>query len=300
MANQPEHRDFFISFNLADKAYADALAGALAQSGFTFFHWQKDEPPNLHTWQADAIRYSSQTLSLVTPEYMKAEFSLNELFSTWAKDPNNKRDRLKFLIVRQADIPDTMTGVWQHPVEGQTPGEAARTTLDHLKRKKDAEVRHRLASPRPLRAIHSILYRANPNFSGRADTLEQVRSSLAEVAAIALTGTEDIGKTTLAAEYCHRFGGMYAGVWWIRAEQRDATLERRGLDFEHADAIFAGATYTIADERRDYGEDRFITFGLAGGRLVVLVWTPRGDVRHIISMRKANDREQARYARRLV
>ncbi len=53
------------------------------------------------------------------------------------------------------------------------------------------------------------------------------------------------------------------------------------------------------DDRFDYGETRYITIGLLRGRMVVLVWTPRGAARHIISMRKANDREQARFAARL-
>ena len=44
---------------------------------------------------------------------------------------------------------------------------------------------------------------------------------------------------------------------------------------------------------------RFITVGLLDARLVVLVWTPRGEVRRIISMRKANDREKTFYARHL-
>ncbi len=51
--------------------------------------------------------------------------------------------------------------------------------------------------------------------------------------------------------------------------------------------------------RQDYAEDRFITVGLLDTRLVVLVWTPRGEVRRFISMRKANDREKALYARYL-
>ncbi len=33
--------------------------------------------------------------------------------------------------------------------------------------------------------------------------------------------------------------------------------------------------------------------------MIVLVWTPRGEVRRIISMRKANDREKALYAQYL-
>jgi len=39
--------------------------------------------------------------------------------------------------------------------------------------------------------------------------------------------------------------------------------------------------------------------GWLDARLVVLVWTPRGEARRIISMRKGNDREKALYARHL-
>lgn len=81
--------------------------------------------------------------------------------------------------------------------------------------------------------------------------------------------------------------------------KRDLTLSERGLDFADAPEVFAGLVFEQADDRIDYGETRIITFGLLRGRMVVLVWTPRGAVRHIISMRKANDREQARYKTRL-
>jgi len=32
---------------------------------------------------------------------------------------------------------------------------------------------------------------------------------------------------------------------------------------------------------------------------VIVVWTPRGSARHVFSMRKANDREKARFGKRL-
>lgn len=81
--------------------------------------------------------------------------------------------------------------------------------------------------------------------------------------------------------------------------KRDKTLAERGLDFADAASVFAGRTYDQSDDRQDYGEARMITVGLLGPRMVVVVWTQRGDARHIISMRKANDREKARYARYL-
>ena len=67
-----------------------------------------------------------------------------------------------------------------------------------------------------------------------------------------------------------------------------------------ANEIFAGNTITIEDDRMDYGERRLITVGLLEERMIVLVWTPRGEVRRIISMRKANAREQKIYQARLV
>ena len=81
--------------------------------------------------------------------------------------------------------------------------------------------------------------------------------------------------------------------------KRAKTLEERGLDFEDAAEVFAGLEVTRLDEREDYGEDRYQTYGLLGDRLVMVVRTPRGEDRHVFSMRKCNDREQARFQNRL-
>jgi uncharacterized DUF497 family protein len=82
-------------------------------------------------------------------------------------------------------------------------------------------------------------------------------------------------------------------------EKRRRTMSERGLDFESAAAVFQGPVIDIPDERQDYGEPRTITFGLLGGRMVALVWTPRGVARRIISMRYANEREVTRLQCRL-
>ena len=81
--------------------------------------------------------------------------------------------------------------------------------------------------------------------------------------------------------------------------KRERTLAERGLDFAQAAAVFDGDHLTFEDDRQDYGERRLITIGRLTDRMAVLVWTPRGEARHVISMRKANDREQRRYEDRL-
>jgi hypothetical protein len=81
--------------------------------------------------------------------------------------------------------------------------------------------------------------------------------------------------------------------------KRTATLNERGVDFEEANEVFEGPTIDGPDERVDYGEVRVVTAGYLRGRMVIVVWTPRGDARHVISMRKANAREQTRFGKRL-
>ena len=80
------------------------------------------------------------------------------------------------------------------------------------------------------------------------------------------------------------------------AAKRKSTLAERGLDFKDAELVFAGLTFEVEDNRRDYGERRIICFGLLLDRIVVVGYTPRGADRHVFSMRKANDREKARIA----
>ena len=82
-------------------------------------------------------------------------------------------------------------------------------------------------------------------------------------------------------------------------DKRNKALTERGLDFARAGEVFAGRHFTAEDTREDYCEPRYITLGKLDGGMVVMVWTPRGEARRIISMRKANEREQARYAHRV-
>jgi uncharacterized DUF497 family protein len=80
--------------------------------------------------------------------------------------------------------------------------------------------------------------------------------------------------------------------------KRRAALGERGLDFTDASIVFAGPTITAEDTRRDYGEVRFQTVGFLADRMVMVVWTPRNEARHVISMRKCNEREKAIYQKR--
>ena len=81
--------------------------------------------------------------------------------------------------------------------------------------------------------------------------------------------------------------------------KRADALNHRGLDFADAGKVLDSANRaTWIDDRFDYGETRRITAGWLDGRMVVIVWTQRGDDRHIISMRHCHDKETRRISGR--
>ena len=86
-------------------------------------------------------------------------------------------------------------------------------------------------------------------------------------------------------------------MWDWDEDKRQTNLAKHGVDFANV-AGFDWATATIEpDTRFDYGEMRFEATGKIGLRLHVIVFTPRNSQFRIISLRKANSREEARWER---
>jgi len=71
----------------------------------------------------------------------------------------------------------------------------------------------------------------------------------------------------------------------------------RGLAFDLAEEFDWSSALIVEDRRKDYDERRYQALGSIGERLHMLVFTPRGDAVHVISLRWANQRERTRYAR---
>jgi uncharacterized protein len=71
----------------------------------------------------------------------------------------------------------------------------------------------------------------------------------------------------------------------------------RGLAFDLAEEFDWSSALIAEDRRRDYEERRYQALGSIGEHLHMLVFTPRGGAIHVISLRRANQRERMRYAR---
>ncbi|MGV8939487.1 MAG: BrnT family toxin [Allorhizobium sp.] len=76
-------------------------------------------------------------------------------------------------------------------------------------------------------------------------------------------------------------------------KKRHANIEKHGIDFE--DAILALAEPRIDLTSHRPGEDRFIAICPDKGKLIAVVYTMRGSVCRIISVRAARTNERKEY-----
>ncbi len=75
-----------------------------------------------------------------------------------------------------------------------------------------------------------------------------------------------------------------------------ANIAKHGVSLTLGASMDMTTAVIDQDDRREYGETRFNALGLIGGRVHAMTFTVRDCIR-IISLRKANSREQARFRR---
>jgi hypothetical protein len=78
-------------------------------------------------------------------------------------------------------------------------------------------------------------------------------------------------------------------------KKNDDNIRDRLLSFNEVSKLEWSSAVILEDVRKDYGERRFRVFGYIDERLYAVVFTPREDVVHVISFRKANSREVKNY-----
>jgi uncharacterized DUF497 family protein len=84
---------------------------------------------------------------------------------------------------------------------------------------------------------------------------------------------------------------------WDEERKVGANLRKHGVRMPEAIPVFDDPyAITITDDESDQGEQRFITLGMgATGRLLVVVYTWRGENIRLISVRPAEAHERAEY-----
>jgi len=85
---------------------------------------------------------------------------------------------------------------------------------------------------------------------------------------------------------------------WNPAKDQ-ANISKHGVAFETAKRIFEGAVLTWFDDRKEYGEERFISIGKVARAYLVVAHTKRDGRMRLISARPATHRERQAYHERI-
>ncbi|MET0399894.1 MAG: FxSxx-COOH system tetratricopeptide repeat protein [Longimicrobiaceae bacterium] len=300
-------KDFFISYNKADSAWAEWIAWVLEEAGHSVViqAWDFRPGSNFVLEMNEGLKEADRVVAVLSPDYIASRFTAPEWAAAFARDSTGEDRKLVSVRVREADLFGLLGQVVHIDFVGVHDEAATRELLLQGVQKGRAKPTQKPVFPgTPQRTIKeqprfpgsgslppvwNVPHNRNRNFTGRVELLATLRSQLQaghHSALTALHGLGGIGKTQVAVEYAYRYGGEYDLVWWLRSED-PATLagdyallaEKLGLPETEADqqAATQAAKNWLATNR-----GWLLVFDNAEGPEGIRPYLPSGNSGHVI------------------
>ena len=105
MSEPPETRDFFVSYTGADKAWAEWIAWAIEEAGYSVWFDRWDFKGNFVLEMDRAHTKSRRTIAVLSPAYFESRFAAPEWAARFAEDGRSEHDLL--VPVRVQDFKPT-------------------------------------------------------------------------------------------------------------------------------------------------------------------------------------------------
>jgi len=235
-------KDFFISYNSADKTWAEWTAWTLDEAGYTTIlqAWDFRPGSNFVLEMQRATSETKHTIAILSPAYLNALYTQPEWAAAFVQDPTGKKGTLLPVRVRECDLKGLLSAITYIDLVDLNETAAKEGLLQGIKQERikplvepvfPGDVRRSVTEqprfPGALPPIWNVPHNRNPNFTGREDHLASLKKDLSTGKPAALTqaihGLGGVGKTQLALEYAYRNVAEYDLVWWVRSEE-PATL----------------------------------------------------------------------------
>jgi tetratricopeptide (TPR) repeat protein len=244
--------DFFVSYNKADKAWAEWIAWQLEEAGYTTVlqAWDFRPGSNFVLEMQRAAAEAQRTVAVLSPDYINALYTHPEWAAAFAQDPKGEKGTLLPVRVRECDLKGLLpqiiyvdqVGLAEEAakdalLEGASRERAKPKEAPRFPAKAKRSVTEQPRFPGALPTIWNVPIRRNPNFTGRDEEVRDLSDTLSSSGSTVVTqtvsGLGGIGKTQLVSEYCYKYSPRYDVVWWLHAE-------------EHAELSAQYATLAIA------------------------------------------------------
>jgi len=247
---QDSSQDFFVSYNKADREWAEWIAWQLEAEGYTTVLQAWDFLPgsNFVLDMDKASQQASRTIALLSPDYLASQFTPAEWAAAFAQDPTGQQGKLLPIRVKACTLTGLLAQLVYLDLVDLDEKSAAATLRAGIARTharpstaprypgstaSDIPQTSPFPGPRVLPRAWNVPFRRNPFFTGREPVFTQVHELLyaGTTAALsqppAISGLGGIGKTQIAVEYAYRFQDDYQFVLWVQAN----TLETLLADF---------------------------------------------------------------------
>ncbi len=106
MRASDSQRDFFISYNTADRAWAEWIAWELEEEGYTTIlqDWDFRPGQNFIIRMSQAAKQAQRTIAILSPDYIGADYTQPEWAAAFARDPTGEKGLLVPVRVRECDL----------------------------------------------------------------------------------------------------------------------------------------------------------------------------------------------------
>ena len=249
-------KDFFISYTESDQTWAEWIAWQLEDAGYTTIlqAWDFLSGSNFVHEMQMAMVNAHRVLAILSPQYLQSAYCKAEWAAVFADDPTGENGKLIPVRIKKCELQGLHKAIVYIDLVKKNQAEAKSFLLIQVQRvmtRKRQKPEHEPTypgqyNPEPrypgaLPDVWKNVPKPNPNFTGRDQILQEIRTSVSEGKGIANTrlvlhGLGGIGKSQLAAEYCYRNSSRYDVVWWIRAE-KEASLRSDYTSLASKDAL---------------------------------------------------------------
>jgi tetratricopeptide (TPR) repeat protein len=240
--NQNAQKHFFISYNKADRTWAEWIAWHLEEAGYTTIIQAWDFRPGMNFVHKmhEAAQQAERTIAVLSTNYLEALYTYPEWEAALQQDPRGEKGVLVPVRIQECKPPGLLGLLSYIDLVGLDESAAQESLLDGVRQERNKPptaplfpgtlheaqrtVSEQPGFPGAFPPIWNVPYPRNPYFTGRETILHQLHEALSKDSATAITqgqaifGLGGIGKTQTAVEYTYRYRSEYRAIFWVRAE----------------------------------------------------------------------------------